>query len=63
MIHYNLPLNKQIDIYPPSNSNRITKDYYNALIGEINRGTILKAICRIENLTFDTVSHYLISQR
>lgn len=63
MIRYNLPPDKQINTYPPSNSNQITKDYYNTLIGEINRGVISKAICRIENSTFDNVSYYLISQR
>lgn len=45
----------------PCSANRITKDYYNFLVGEINRGTIRKAVCRIENHTFGTVSYYLIS--
>ena len=61
--HFNLPPNKSIETYPVSSSNRITKEYYNMLIGEINRGTIHKAVCRIENKIFGTISYYLISQR
>lgn len=45
----------------PCSGNRITKEYYYFLVGEINRGTIKKAVCRIENHTFGTVSYYLIS--
>ncbi len=61
--HYNTPTNKSIDTYPATHSNAITKDYYNFLVGEINRGTIYKAVCRIENPKFGSVSYYLISQR
>lgn len=59
--HFNLPPNKSIQTYPATNSNQITKEYYNFLIGEINRGTIYKAVCRIENKRFNTVSYHLIS--
>ena len=45
----------------PCDANRITKEYYNFLVGEIKRGTMKKAVCRIENHTFNTVSYYLIS--
>jgi len=46
---------------PASHANEITKDYYNFLVGEINRGTIKRAVCRIESLLFGTVSYHLIS--
>lgn len=61
--HYNLPMGKHIDTYPVNQSNQITKDYYNFLVGEINRGTMLRAVCRIENKTFGTESYYLISEK
>lgn len=61
-MHFNLPQNP-IDTFPASNSNEITREYYNSLIGEINRGTIHKAICRIENKTFGTTRYYLISDK
>jgi len=61
--HFNLPPNKSIQTYPATTGNQITKEYYNSLIGEINRGTIHKAVCRIENKTFGIVSYYLISER
>lgn len=47
--------------YPCSNSNRITEEYYNFLVGEINRGVIKRAVCSIENITFGVTSYYLIS--
>lgn len=63
-MHFNAPANKQVYTYPASSSNRITKEYYNMLIGPINNGEILdKVICRIENKVFGTVSHYLVSTR
>jgi hypothetical protein len=62
MTHFNIPENSNINTFPASSSNRITKEYYNFLVGEINRGTILKAVCRIENKIFNTTSYYLISQ-
>jgi len=61
MIHFNLPIGKTIDTVPTSNGNQITKEYYNFLVGEINRGTIFRAVCRIENKIFGTTSYYLIS--
>lgn len=42
-------------------ANQITKEYYNFLAGEINRGTMKKAVCRIENYTFGITSYHLIS--
>lgn len=63
MTHFNLPQGKSINTYPASSSNQITKEYYNFLIGEINRGTIFRAICRIENKIFGTIAYYLISER
>lgn len=59
--HYTLPQNKSIDTMPQTNANEITKDYYNFLVGEINRGTIYRAVCRIENKIFGTETYHLIS--
>jgi len=61
MTNYTLPSKKSIPTFPASQGNQITKEYYNFLVGEINRGTILKAVCRIENKVFGTTSYYLIS--
>lgn len=63
MTNFNIPQGKSIDTYPASSSNQITKEYYNHLIGEINRGTVLKAVCRIENKIFGVTSYYLISEK
>jgi len=62
MTNITIPQGKSIYTYPASNSNQITKEYYNHLVGEINRGTVLKVICRIENKLFGTISYYLISE-
>ena len=32
-------------MYPPTTSNQITKEYYNHLIGEQNRGTTKLRVC------------------
>jgi hypothetical protein len=50
-----------VDVVAPSRANQITKEYYEFLVGEINRGTIKKAVCRIENKVFGTTSYHLIS--
>lgn len=42
-------------------ANQITKEYYNFLVGEINRGTMKKAVCRVENYTSGITSYHLIS--
>jgi hypothetical protein len=61
--NYTLP-ETSIETYPPHAGNAITKEYYNFLIGEINRGTIKKAVCRVEDKRFfNCVSYYLISTR
>lgn len=44
-------------------SNQITKEYYNFLVGEINRGTIKKAVCRIYDEIFGVTSYYLLTVR
>lgn len=59
----NIAAAKNIDTFPAHCGNQITKEYYDFLVGEINRGTILKAVCRIENKTFGVTSYYLISVR
>jgi hypothetical protein len=60
--HFNLPQNS-IQTYSCSHGNAITKTYYDFLVGEINRGIIYKAVCRIEDKRFNSVSYYLISER
>ena len=57
--HFNI--GKDVQTVAPYSGNEITKEYYNFLVGEINRGTIKKAVCRVENITFGTESYYLIS--
>lgn len=47
--------------FPCSNSNRITKAYYNMLIGSITNGEIYASVCKVTNKTFGTETHYLIS--
>jgi hypothetical protein len=56
------PIGKHICTFPPHRGNQITKEYYDFLVGEINRGTIFSAVCRNENKTFNSISYYLISQ-
>lgn len=60
MIHFNAHP-QVVNITGANNSNQITKEYYDFLVGEINRGTIKKAVCRIENKVFGKVSYHLIS--
>jgi len=61
--NFNLP-NKPITTYPTSSSNQITKEYYNFLVGEINRGVICKAVCKVtDERFFNVVSYYLVSER
>ena len=36
-----------MNIYPASRSNEITKEYYNFLVGEMNRGTTKKKVSRV----------------
>lgn len=63
MTNYTLS-QKPIDTYPPSQSNQITEAYYNMLVGEINRGTIFKSVCKIQDTRFyNAISYYLISDR
>ena len=61
MANYTLPIGKPIYTFPPSTGNQITKAYYNSIIGEINRGILHKAVCKIENKVFGVTSYYLIS--
>ena len=49
------------EIFPASQSNEISKEYYDFLVGEINRRTIRKAVCRIEDDRFGVTSYYCIS--
>ncbi len=53
------------NIYPASTSNQITKDYYNALIGQINRGTCSKQVQRVihQNGTHTYETYHLVFTR
>ena len=63
MTNFNSP-KEPIDIYPCRSSNEITKEYYYHLVGEINRGTVKKAVCRTEDKRFyNCVRYYLTSER
>ena len=41
-----------------SNENAITKEYYDFLVGEINRGTMKKAVCRVEYPEYGNYTTY-----
>lgn len=61
-INYTLP-KEGLYTFAPCFSNQITKAYYDFLVGEINRGTIKRAVCRIENNRRGSINYYLISVR
>lgn len=62
MFRYNFTLpEKSIYTTKACQDNAITREYYNFLVGEINRGTILRAVCKITNTVFGTESYHLIS--
>lgn len=58
--NFTLP-QKSIDTIGANNSNQISKEYYNFLVGEINRGTMFKAVCSRYYKAFDYTSYHLIS--
>lgn len=62
MARYNFTVHPEIDkISCCSYGNMITKEYYDFLVGEINRGTIKKAVCRVEYPNFGYTSYHLLS--
>lgn len=48
-------------IYSASSSNQISKEYYYHLVGEINRGTMVSAVCEVYNIIFGTSSYHLLT--
>ncbi len=59
--NYNIGKNCE-NIFICSQSNGITKDYYNFLIGEINKGNMQdKAVCKTTNDIYGKKNYYLIS--
>ena len=55
---------KEVQVtFAASDSNAITKDYYNFLVGNINRGTIKSAVCEIVNEVFGVTSYHLLTVR
>lgn len=62
-VDYHYTHSKQpIDTFPCHNGNRITKAYYNMLVGYINRGEIFASVVKVVNKTFGVESYYLISK-
>lgn len=54
---------KDCDIFPPTRSNEITKEYYLCLVEQINNGTCSKKVCRVQhnNGTHKYETYHLIS--
>lgn len=54
-----------MDIYPASQSNAITEEYYNFLVGQVNRGTCSHKVSRVlrRNGTYTYFTYHLISVR
>ena len=61
--HYTAPQNKSIQTFGCNSGNRITKDYYNWLVGAINNDLVYRVVCRVENKTFGTELYYLVSDK
>jgi len=52
----------KLDIIPPSRANAITKEYYNFLVGEINRGVTAKRVAKVLiSKAHDYYSYHLIT--
>jgi hypothetical protein len=60
MSSYTLP-QTPVDTVGANSGNEITEAYYWFLVGEITRGTIRKAVCRIESARFGHTRYHLIS--
>lgn len=58
--NFTLPKNPVYTV-PASLANQITKEYYNHLVGEINRGTVLKGVCSRYDARFNYTTYHLIS--
>lgn len=52
-------------IFPVSTSNQITEGYYYSLVGQINRGTCSKRVCKVlrRNGTHTYTTYHLTSTR
>jgi len=62
-LNFTLPA-KEVYTFPHGQSNQITEEYYNFLIGEINRGVIQKAVLKVTYTEYHKdVRYYLISER
>ena len=61
--NYNIGKNCE-NIFSCTQSNEITKDYYNFLLGEINKGYNLqdKAVCKTTDNIYNKENYYLISK-
>lgn len=60
--HYTRTKEDDIIIVAPSSKNGITKEYYDFLVGEINRGIVkYKAVACVSYNKFNYSSYHLIS--
>lgn len=58
----NITAHKDVcNIVAACSANQITKDYYFFLCGQINRGTMKKAVCSIYYKQSDYTTYHLIS--
>lgn len=55
---------KEYNRVPATRANEITKDYYFFLVGQINRGTCSKQVCKIlrKNGSWEYYTYHLISE-
>lgn len=51
------------NLFPANGGNQITKDYYMFLVGQINRGTCSKKVCRVlrQNGNHKYFTYHLVS--
>lgn len=54
-----------ICIFPASTSNQMTEEYYNFLVGQINRGVSKHKVCRVlhQNGSHKYFTYHLVSVR
>jgi len=55
---------REYEIFPASDSNQITEDYYMVLVGQINNGTCSKKVSQVihRNGSYIYFTYHLISE-
>lgn len=61
MFRWNFNVPEGVLTLPANRGNQITKDYYDFLVGEINRGVIKKAVAKATHISSGAEFCYLIS--